>query len=220
MESRRVALLSPFLGSLNKVAFENLHKQISFELAETNLSLLEVKLDKLRDKHGGEIDVRKLKNSEIINCNAYCQSSLAMFIHFAMQYSKMPIRELYSANNSPFETMSNEELIKLQMNDPDESLISDEEIRPYLNAHFLSCRAMAKIIPPSTYSNKDKAQFLMACLQKYQWLNKYAIALCKRKQVDINDYFSNEMEICSDMCKLLPSKVDRMWNLGESGLSL
>jgi hypothetical protein len=77
-----------------------------------------------------------------------------MFIHFSMQYAKFPIRELYSSINSPFETMTNEELIKLQMNDPDESLISEEEIRPYLNSHFLSCRAMAKIIPSSTYSNK------------------------------------------------------------------
>jgi hypothetical protein len=38
--------------------------------------------------------------------------------------------------------------------------------------------------------------------------------------VDLKDYFSEEMKICQDLVKLLPSKIDRMNYLGEGGLSL
>jgi hypothetical protein len=36
--------------------------------------------------------------------------------------------------------------------------------------------------------------------------------------MDINTIFGEEIQICSDMINLLPSKIDRMHFLGEGGL--
>ncbi len=57
-----------------------------------------------------------------------------------------------------------------------------------------------------------------------QWiasrLAEFAPRICQRRGVDLKDYFSEEMKICQDLVKLLPSKIDRMNYLGEGGLSL
>eukprot|EP01035_Chromulina_nebulosa_P061770 gene61770-84483_t len=59
MESRRIDMLSPLLAQLNKASYEVLHKQISYELGESALAMLEIKLDKLRSRDAhGEIDFR------------------------------------------------------------------------------------------------------------------------------------------------------------------
>jgi hypothetical protein len=53
-------------------------------------------------------------------------------------------------------------------------LISEDEIRPFLNAHFLSCRILSKVIPSEQFfppNNKLKAYFLIACLRGYEWYN-------------------------------------------------
>lgn len=114
------------------------------------------------------------------------------------------------------------------------ALISEEEVRPFLNAHFLSCRIMSKIIPTALYlpptttttttkkkaAEPNRAHYLVACLRRYEWLCKFTKQLCARRGLVINDVFGDELRICEEMVRLLPSKIDRMCYLGESGLSL
>jgi len=141
-------MLSPLLPNLNKIAFEALHKQISYELGETYLAVLDAKLDKFRDRcgKGGEVDVKMLKNAEISKCNEYCCGAIANFTHFISLYYKSAERSTYAHSNAPFAKMTLDELMEVSVSDPEMGLISEEEIRPYLNAHFLSSRAYSKVI--------------------------------------------------------------------------
>jgi hypothetical protein len=120
MESRRLSLLLPLLGSLNRVSFEVLHKQVSYELGETYLTLLEIKTDKIRDRSGA-IDKNKLKKSEILKCNLYCKGILAMFSHFTNMYSKQDGRLDASYEVSSFENCATDQLMAAACVEPDES---------------------------------------------------------------------------------------------------
>ena len=63
-------------------------RQLSYELGETYLCVLDIKLDKLREKGGGGgVDESKLKKSEVLKSNSYCKGVLAMFAHFTNLYS-------------------------------------------------------------------------------------------------------------------------------------
>jgi hypothetical protein len=98
--------------------------------------------------------------------------------------------------------------------------LSAEEVRHFLYAHFLSCRALSKIMSPVDAPNIQRAEPLVETLKRYQWLSKYARALCQRKGVKIEEMFGDEIKICDDMVALLPAKIDRMHFLGDSGLTL
>jgi hypothetical protein len=108
------------------------------------------------------------------------------------------------------------------------ALISEEEVRPFLNAHFLACRVLTKTIPSSEFlppaapgaTVSNRAHFLVAALRRYEWLSRFVPKICERRGVDVSTVFGEEWTICQDMVKLLPSKIDRMMYLGESGLSL
>ena len=97
-------------------------------------------------------------------------------------------------------------------------LISEEEIRPFLNSHFLTCRILTKIVTKDTPG--AKGHYLIAALRRYDWLAKFAPKLCSKKGVSIDAVFKEEIKICVDMVKLLPSKIDRVMYMGEGGLSL
>jgi hypothetical protein len=101
-------------------------------------------------------------------------------------------------------------------------LITVDEVRPFLNSHFLSCRILSKIIPHITINDpkKNNAQFIVTCLKRYEWLSVFSRKLCLLKKVDIDAVFGEEVLICDEMIKLLPAKIDRMCFLGEDGLSL
>lgn len=107
--------------------------------------------------------------------------------------------------------------------------VTAEEVRPFLNAHFLSCRIMSKVIatpaylPPSASASvaaSQRAHFLVHCLRRYQWLAKFAPALCSKRELSLEETFGEEHKICEEMVRLLPSKIDRMCFLGEGGLTL
>lgn len=203
------------------------------------MSLLEIKLDKLRGKTGSnEIQISKLKKAEIAKCNEYCKISLAMFGHFTQMYAHTKDRTSQQML-AHYETLPLHELLTTACREPDLSkslnanycsyfyyfdaigLISEEEVRPFLNGHFLSCRIMSKIIPAEAFlPSNDKSIFLVACLRRYEWLAKFAPMLCERRGVNIADVFGEELKICNEMKALLPSKIDRMCFLGEDGLSL
>lgn len=62
--------------------------QVSYELGEGALTMLDMKLDKFRAASPtGEVEVRALKKAEISKCNDYCKAGLAMFAHFTYMYA-------------------------------------------------------------------------------------------------------------------------------------
>jgi hypothetical protein len=224
METRRLEMLAPVLKSLNKISFEVLHKQVSYELGETCLALLDIKLDKLRHRDGQDVvNEKALKKSEIMKINEYCKTGYAMFAHFGFMYAQSKDRNSQNCLTG-FETLPLHTLVGLFCAEPDEALITLEEVRPFLNASFLSCRIVSKIIahPLVLPSDRpaDRAHYLVACLHRYEWLVRFAPRICDRRGVALTDIFGEEYQICQDMVKLLPSKIDRMCYMGESGLGL
>lgn len=218
MEQRRLDMLLPIISTINRNAFDVLHKQLSYELGECYLSAIEHKTDKLRNENG-DVDLKTVKKADILKVNSYAKGALAMFAHYAHLFSKGDERNKYS-KNSPFEELSMQELLSAVCTDPDESLINESELRLFLNAHFLSSRAMQKVIPLKESSNQERASYLIASLRIYSWLLDKGSSICKRKNIDIEDIFRNEIEVCKQMTELLPGKIDRMIYLGESGLSI
>lgn len=231
MEQRRLSMLTPLLKTLSKSAYEALHKQIAYEMGECALALLDLKLDKFRSKDpSGEINEKNLKKSEIANVNEYCKIGLAMFAHFTQMYapghanlpkSEIPKEVIVAPTWSDMENMDVSQVLMAACQAPDEAQIAAEEVRPFLNSHFLSCRLMSKTIPTVDYTPKDDRTFYMVqCLRRYEWLADFAPKLCNAKEVAIEGCFAEEHGICKDMVSLLPSKIDRMRYRGESGLSL
>jgi KIF-1 binding protein C terminal len=224
MENRRVEILQPLLGSLSRTAFDVLHKQVSFELGEAYLALLDVKLDKFRGRAGGDVDEGSLKKAEIAKCNGYCKGAIAMFAHFTNMYAPTGKRQDADPSYSvlKFEDYTAQQLCARACIEPDEVSVTAEEVRPFLNAHFMTCRALTKLIAPPGSAPAQRSEGLVEALRRYSWLSKYGTALCERKGVDINDpaVFGEEIQICRDMTGLLPPKIDRMHYQGERGLSL
>lgn len=103
-------------------------------------------------------------------------------------------------------------------------MITEEEVRPYCMAQFLICRLLQKIIitAPGALATKTtpKGVYLIQCLKRYSWLQVFVPKICLRRGIEINAVFGEEYNICVEMAKLLPSKIDRMCFLGESGLTL
>ena len=217
MESRRIDMLSPLLKSLNKAAFEGLHKQLSYELAEAHMSLLEIKLDKLKSGTGVQPLDKTIKKADMVKCNAYCQASLAMFTNFLSYYARSDDRN-NRGGGIPFTEMPFEELVAITFPDPDESLISAEEVRPFLNAHFLSCRVLSKTMMPQEAAPQLRVLSMAACLKRYEWLHKNGPAICSRKDVDIHNIWGSEIDIVAEMISLLPAKIDRIFYRGESSI--
>ena len=80
---------------------------------------------------------------------------------------------------------------------------------------------LTKIIPTHEHTpQRSAAHYLIIALKRYQWLLSFADRIGKRKGIDVETIFSNELQICRDMVQLLPSKIDRMCYLGEGGLAL
>lgn len=71
-------------SSLNVLSYAL--SQISYELGECALSILELKLDKFRTRDG-EVNEKLLKKAEIAKINDTCRLGLVMFAHFTCMYS-------------------------------------------------------------------------------------------------------------------------------------
>ena len=100
------------------------------------------------------------------------------------------------------------------------ALLSPEEVKPYLNAHFYCCRMFTKAIPAGEEEGAMRSRFLIAARNRYVWLEKEATRLCKEKEMDIKTIFGEEFKICTEMVALLPSKIDRVSYLRESPILL
>lgn len=187
--------------------------------------MLDIKLDKFRERDPrGEINPLSLKKAEIAKCNEYCKSGLVNFAHFTYLYA--PNKERAEKHTVQFlEELPLYDLVVCGCTEPDESTISEEEVRPFLNAHFLSCRIMSKVIVtpaflPAGSGPSQRAHYMVGCLRRYEWLAKFAVKICAARGVPVDEVFGEEHKICEEMVRLLPSKIDRMCFLGESGLSL
>ncbi|KAJ1419444.1 KIF-1 binding protein C terminal-domain-containing protein [Ochromonadaceae sp. CCMP2298] len=222
MQNRRLELLSPILKALNISSYEVLHKQLAYELGECSLAMLDMKLDKFRDRNpAGDIEEKSLKKAEVAKCNEYSRAGLVVFAHFTYLYASMKDR-------TPDTVVQRLELLPLHLlaesfcTSPDEALISADEVRPFLNAHFLSCRILSKVISTAAFwpPSGQRTHFLVCCLRRYEWLSAFAPKICEKRGVKIEETFSEEHKIVQEMVRLLPSKIDRMTFLGESGLSL
>lgn len=211
MEGRRPLLLEPLLTSLNKAPFEALHKQISYELGETYMALLDIKMEKLQCRGRGDESPLMLKKAELNKCNEYIRGSIAMFCHFLHFYSPSEERQRLSKINAPYASLTLAELRdQCFLAPPDDSILPQEEIRPLLNAHFLMARMLSKVLSPPEESAASSTQWTVAALKKYDWVRSNAPPLCAKKQVAIADVFQQEYRICEEMVALLPSKIDRM----------
>ena len=216
MQGRRIELLKPLLSSLSRSAFDHIHKEIAHECAEAYTSLLDTKLEKFRSK--GIVNEALLKLVELKKCNEYSVGIISMLSHLTGFYTspKTEVKDVLKVdvNITKFEQL--EYLVASFNNAPDESTIQEEEVRIFLNAHFMAGRALSKIFAKPIEGMQNHAVPTMMALEKYRWLYKYAPELCTRKKLDINNTFKDEMMLCREMIDLLPAKIDRMINRGES----
>jgi len=88
-----------------------------------------------------------------------------------------------------------------------------DDVRPFLNAHFLSCRIMSKYLP--TPGEDQPAAGVVAALKRYTWLSSAAPRLCEKKELSLEAVFGEESRICLEMIQLLPSKIDRIHFHGD-----
>lgn len=226
MENRRYDMLLPYLDLLSKSSFETLHKQLSYELGEVVLGLLDLKLDRMRGK------TETIKKAEIAKVNDLARMGLVLFGHFIAMYhnDSQPYHFAPLLIQADEATKTAYPLSKLAVSlfreNPDVAQITAEEVRPFLNAHFLSCRFLSKVIAVSSILPSklaaDKGFYLVCCLKRYEWLLKFAPNLCERRglAVENREVFGEELGICRDMVGLLPAKINRMCYQGEGGLSL
>ena len=226
MENRRVDMLRPLMTQLNKAAFEVLHKQVSFEVGEAFMSLLEIKVERLANSvfastksqgRGAVLDERTMKRGDMVKCNNYACGALAMFTHYLSFFARSSDRNA-RGGSKPFSDMTFLELANIDFPEPDETLITDEEMRSFLNAHFFCCRVLSKIVNPPDAAPRERTFPLVTCLRRYEWLSNIGPAICSRKGIHLDDFFLNERQIIEEMIKLLPSKIDRIHFKGESAM--
>jgi hypothetical protein len=230
MKTRRIDLLETIIYTIKKSAFEALHKELSYEIGEIYLALLDIKLSKFRNRiqpsnssMEWDIDIRQLKSSEIEKCNGYCKASLAMFSHFTRLYSN---EKAMDDGPIPMKSWSLRQLMTASCQSPSYDRLTREEIRPYLNAHFFIARTLSKVILPSNMTSSSAGEMhpvepIEVCLKKYQWLVKFIPQVAEVKGMSVEEIpYHEEYRICEEMASLLPSKIYRMKVQGEGGLKL
>ena len=215
MENKRIEILEPLLLTLSPVAYEGLHKSISYEVGELYMTLLDIKIEKIRSKrHDGIVNGGVIKKAELTNCNNYCKGAIAMFCHYASFFDKSDSSSARGVVN--FKEFSLRDLIDSGCTAPDDATISADEIRSFLNSHFLSARILSKVMISSDTPKNERSIYMAGCLRRYEWLSKYVSKICKVKSIDINETFGEELSICVEMTELLPAKIHRIHNFGES----
>lgn len=97
------------------------HAQISYELGEGALAMLEIKLDKFRERDpSGQISEKSLKKAEVAKCNEYSKAGLVMFAHFTYLYA--PNKERDAKHNVQFlEELPLYSLVDYGCTEPDDS---------------------------------------------------------------------------------------------------
>jgi len=152
MTNRRIDMLKPLLKSLNRAAYENQHKTISYELGEAAVLLIDIKMGKYRNPDTGELMLERMKKSEQIKCNEYALNAVHYFAHFTSMYIGM---EALGTDGMLVESHMDEDLgtrmeraAALLVRTPDASFLTAEETRPFLNSHFFAARMLTRILVP------------------------------------------------------------------------
>lgn len=230
MQLKRAEMLQPLLRSVNRQAFEDVMKQVSYELGEVYMNCLELKLNKLQKKQAtkpsassplatmDELDTTAFTAKETQQVNDYCRLSLLSFSYFTRFYEARgddnAATHRHCSSVPPEKLLEIEDLdvaIQTACLDPDWKLLSADEVRPYLNSQFLCCRVMSKIIPRQERVPGQTVRFLVASLKRYQWLAKMVPMAIEKKQIPLENIpFEEEFNITLEMCQLLPSKLDAM----------
>jgi hypothetical protein len=97
MEAKRLELLKPLLPELSMVAYETQHKQISFELGEVYITLLDLLAEKYTGSNPAEtgpmafVETR-MSAADVGKSNEYCLGGISMFAHFTKMYAKRDAR--------------------------------------------------------------------------------------------------------------------------------
>lgn len=120
MALRRADMLFPLLDSVSRNAFEDFHKQLSYEVGEIYQSCVEWKLEKLLAKQaarggaggtsvdtkagnleGGDVaDLNNLKLSEAMQVNEYALRSLCCFAYFTKFYGRRSGKDAQGAGDA------------------------------------------------------------------------------------------------------------------------
>lgn len=191
-----------------------------------------------------DIDLSKLKPIEIHKMNMLICNSIFMYSYYISCFSKSnifankyeDIEDIFQQNHKNIDLKTGFQLTNvLILNEilqylietfnfqPNEEFIELENIKSYLNAHFVCYRMFTKVIITSM-NPKDRIYPIEFSLQGYQWLVKYANELCLKKHWQICElieekkpenaiYFQNEMNLCNEMIQLLPTKIDQLKKL-------
>lgn len=218
MENRRQSMLSPLIEQLNRISYEGLHKEISYELGEICFTQLEIKLNKLRGKSLNNIvDGRYLKKAEVSNCNEYSRLALAYFSHYTSFYTRNGNDNSSVTNETrpKYDKMKLNELAYAACTDPDEASIGEQEVRSFLNAHFYCARILTKILMSMETPQQETTVYLVAAMKRFEYIAKYAPTLMENKGVEDN-IFGEELNLCKEMAELLPQKMDRVAYMKET----
>ena len=91
-------------------------------------------------------------------------------------------------------------------------MLAEDEIRPYLNSQLYTCRLLSKALPTSASDQAvHQVQFLVESYKRYEVLKKLIEQVCKTKNLTVDDFgFGQEATIVSEMCNLLPAKLDNL----------
>lgn len=218
MEGRRQSMLSPLIEQLNRISYEGLHKEVSYELGEICFTQLETKLNKLKEKSvTGMVDGRYLKKAEVSNCNEFSRKALAYFSHYTSFYTRKG-----NANSSVtdktrpvYDKMKLSELAYAACIDPDEASIGEQEVRSFLNAHFYCSRVLTKILMSTDTPQQETTVYLIAAMKRFEYIANYAPTLMENKGVETS-IFGEELNLCKEMAELLPQKMDRVCYMKET----
>ena len=223
MTNRRVEMLKPMLSTLSRASFDNAHKMIAYELGEAYMLLWDIKTSKYRDPATDELHLWKMKAVERTKCNAFCLGAIHLFAHFTSMYRSNERSQSCGGNGllvevdpaSDLTTQMAKGCTLLCMDDVDTAFITGEEVRPFLNAHFLAARMVGRIVDNGKTGGPAGApspsvQGSVLSLDIYRWLVKKGPGIAKKKETSTDEVFHEEFKICKEMVELLPAKIDRM----------
>jgi hypothetical protein len=91
-------------------------------------------------------------------------------------------------------------------------LLTEDEVRPYLNCQMFSARLLGKLMPaPGAVQAVHQVEFLVESYKRYEIIRKLIESVCNAKGVSIQDIdYEAEVGIVNEMCQLLPAKLDAL----------
>lgn len=153
--------------------------------------MLDIKLDKLRDKGGaGGVDESKLKKSEIVKSNSYCKGVLAMFAHFTNLYSPAGGRLDSGYKVVDFEQCTVQQLSAAACTAPDESESLSRLICLYTcRTFFFTYHTLFSSLSLVIMFSHSFSLYLVADLPIYHSLHSASLLTTSWPYSDLNNPF-------------------------------